>query len=151
MRSALLDDERRTVLATGVAVDLIVGADDRPATYAEMVRVTVPPKGTMPRHDHGESDAFLIPLDGRLLLYGAGGRIEALEAGRVVVVPAHESVSVRNPAARPASMLVCFAPSAAPQTRHWAATVPAGASAVGAIDVDAAMAAARRFKPRPHA
>jgi quercetin dioxygenase-like cupin family protein len=110
MHTVFLEDGRRTMLATGVAIDVIVGTDDHPDTQAAMARVTLPPQTTLPRHDHGESDALLVPLDGRLLVCGTGGRIESLETGRVIVVPAHESVSVQNPGSHAASMLVCFAP-----------------------------------------
>lgn len=65
----------------------------------------------MPTHEHGESDAVLIPATGELLLRGAGARVERLQAGMLAVVPAHERVSVENPTEQPASMLVCFAPA----------------------------------------
>jgi quercetin dioxygenase-like cupin family protein len=73
--------------------------------------VTLPPATKMPRHNHGESDALLIPLAGELLLVGGDGCVERLTPGVLATVAAHERVSVENPTAEPANMLVCFAPA----------------------------------------
>ena len=89
-----------------------------------VIRVTLPPAAKMPRHSHGESDALLIPLAGELLLVGGDGCVERLTPGVLATVAAHERVSVENPTAHPANMLVCFAPTTFLET--WpAAAVPA--------------------------
>ena len=110
MWTASLDDGDRRMFASGIALDVIVDPATVEHPHAAVVRITVPAATRMPAHDHGPSDAILIPLAGELLICSADGRVERLQHGRLAVVPAHERISVHNPGSAPASMLACFAP-----------------------------------------
>jgi quercetin dioxygenase-like cupin family protein len=94
----------------GAAIDVLVEPGGADADQLAVIRVTIPAGASLPPHDHGESEAVLIPLAGELLVSAAGGRVERLQAGGLAVISAHERVSVQNPGREPASMLVCMAP-----------------------------------------
>ena len=96
-----------TPFGEGAAIDVLLeGAPERLAA----IHVTVKPGARMPEHDHGESDALLIPLTGQLILRAAITE-EELVSGMVAFVAAGERVSVENPTTAAASMIVCFAPA----------------------------------------
>lgn len=79
-------------------------------------RVSVPPGGGMPEHEHGESETALVVQDGRITVHG-GGQQEKLEAGAVALIGVGERVQLENPSSEePASLLVFFAPPGFVQT-----------------------------------
>lgn len=93
------------------------------------VQLTLPPGAAVPRHSHGEAEALLVPLAGEVLLVGIDGRVERLAEGTLVVIAAHERVSVKNPGLESASVLVCFAPATLMESPNVASTpAVAGAS-----------------------
>lgn len=109
MWTTALDSGHRRASLAAATIDVLAEPGHGGEQIAA-VRVTIPPGASMPRHDHGESDALLVPLAGELLLTGADGQVERLASGTLTVVAAGERVSVENRTAQPASMLVCFAP-----------------------------------------
>lgn len=112
MWTTSLDSGQRRTSLMDATIDVLVEPRSADMDQLAVVRVTIPAAATMPRHDHGKSEAVLIPLAGELLLSGPDGRVERLQVGTLATVSAHERVSVQNPGAQPASMLVCFAPPA---------------------------------------
>jgi len=90
----------------GAAIDVLLGGE---SGRLAAIHVTVKGGARMPEHDHGDSDALLLPLTGRLVLRGNGAEAQ-LEPGVVAFVAAGERMSVENPATAAASMIVCFAP-----------------------------------------
>jgi quercetin dioxygenase-like cupin family protein len=103
-------DSATTVLTPfgdGAAIDVLLeGAPEQLAA----IHVTVKGGARMPEHDHGESDALLIPLTGQLILRGNVTEAQ-LTSGVIAFVAAGERVSVENPTTATASMIVCFAPA----------------------------------------
>ncbi len=95
-----------TPFGDGAAIDVLLEGAPEPLAA---IHVTVKGGARMPEHDHGESDALLIPLSGRLILRGTATEVQ-LESGMVAFVAAGERVSVENPTTAAASMVVCFAP-----------------------------------------
>jgi quercetin dioxygenase-like cupin family protein len=73
-------------------------------------RVTLPPGGGMPEHDHGESAALVAVQRGRIVMR-AGGEERELEVGAVAAIDVGERVSLRNPGDEPASLLAVFTPA----------------------------------------
>jgi quercetin dioxygenase-like cupin family protein len=98
---------RRISFGDGATVEVLLDGASRRLAAA---LVTVAAGAELPEHDHGGSDALLIPLTGRLLLSGRGGEA-TLTPGTVAFIATGERVSVQNPATSPASMVVCFAPT----------------------------------------
>jgi quercetin dioxygenase-like cupin family protein len=92
------------------AIEVLVASRTSEIDQFAILRVTLPPATSIPRHSHGESEALFIPLDGELLIVSGYGGVERVTPGTLVTVSAHERVSVENPTALPASMLVCLAP-----------------------------------------
>lgn len=109
MWTTALDSGHRRASLAAATIDVLAEPGHGGEQIAA-VRVTIPPGASMPRHDHGESDALLVPLSGELLLTGGDGHVERLGNGTLTVLAAGERVSVENTTAEPASMLVCFAP-----------------------------------------
>lgn len=75
-----------------------------------VARVVVPPGGGMPEHEHGESEAVVVPQSGRIVVGGREGR-ETLEPGAVALIGVGERVSLKNPSSsEPAELLAFFSP-----------------------------------------
>ncbi len=106
-----LDSTHRSTMLIDAAIEILIEPRTSETRHFAVIRVTVPPATTMPRHSHGDSEALLIPLDGELLLVSGYGCVERLVPGKLATVAAHERISVENHTAQPASMLVCFAPT----------------------------------------
>lgn len=106
-----LNSTRRTATLVDAVIEVLVEPGLSGIEHLAAVRMTIPPGAAMPRHDHGESEALLVPLAGELLLVGVDGRVERLAAGMLAVVAAHERISVENPGGEPATVLMCFAPA----------------------------------------
>jgi len=104
-----VQEARRFAFGEGATVDVL--SEGASAALAA-IRVTVAAGARVEEHDHGSSDALLIPLAGRLTLRGAEGEAHHLAPGVVAFVAAGERVSVENSSDAPASMVVCFAPPA---------------------------------------
>ena len=90
----------------GATVDVVTEG-----TSAEMaaIRVTVAAGSRLGEHDHGNSDALLLPLAGRLTLRDRDSEAQ-LAPGAIAFVAAGERVSVESSGESAASMVVCFAP-----------------------------------------
>lgn len=97
---------KRVRFGQGATIDVLTDAS---AAQLAAVRVTVAAGARMPEHDHGSSDALLVPLTGRLTLRDRDGEVQ-LAPGAITFIAAGERVSVENPSEEPASMVVCFAP-----------------------------------------
>jgi quercetin dioxygenase-like cupin family protein len=104
------DSTHRSTTLVDAAIEILVEPRTGETNHFAVIRVTVPPAATMPRHSHGDSEALLIPLDGELLLVSGYGCVERLVSGMLATVAAHERISVENHTAQPASMLICLAP-----------------------------------------
>jgi len=72
--------------------------------------VTIPARGTMPEHAHGESTALVVPLTGELLIR-SGQHEGKVAPGVVVLLDQGERVSLSNETRQPVSMLAVFAPA----------------------------------------
>jgi quercetin dioxygenase-like cupin family protein len=68
----------------------------------------------MPEHDHGVSEIVLIPLSGSVNLHH-DGQARTLSAGMTAHIATGERVSLANPGAEPASLMVVTSP---PQIPH---------------------------------
>lgn len=102
------DDQRARRLAFGESATIDVLTEDTSGRLAA-IRVTVAPGARVGEHDHGDSDALLLPLAGRLTLRGHDRELQ-LAPGTTAFLAAGERVSVENAGEAPASMVVCFAP-----------------------------------------
>lgn len=110
MRTTSLDSVSRSSSFAGADIDVLFepGAE---AHQLGVIRVAIPVGAALPTHDHGESEALLVPLDGKVVLCAADdGHEEPLRSGVIAVVAAYERVSVRNTGDQTAHMLVCMAP-----------------------------------------
>ncbi len=94
-------------MPNGPQVEVLIGEDGAVAA----VHALLPPGGVLPEHDHGESEALVTVWEGHVEIT-AGGQQETLESGAVALIGVGERVSLRNPTADPASLLVCLAPPA---------------------------------------
>lgn len=97
---------KRVAFGEGATIDVLT--EETPAQLAA-IRVTVAPGARVGEHDHGGSDALLLPLAGRLTLRDRDGELQ-LAPGAMAFVAGGERVSVENSSDAPASMVVCFAP-----------------------------------------
>lgn len=93
----------------GPTAEVLVGGDDAGGNLAA-ARVTVPPGGGMPEHEHGDSEALVVAFSGRVDIRSADAR-ETLEPGMMALIGVGERVSLENPSSsEPASLLAFFAP-----------------------------------------
>jgi quercetin dioxygenase-like cupin family protein len=99
-------EARRVAFGEGATIEVPPNGE---SAGLAAIRVTIAAGAQLGEHDHGSSDALLIPLAGRLTLRGGDGEAQ-LAPGLVVFVAAGERVSVENTGETPASMAVCFAP-----------------------------------------
>lgn len=100
----------------GPRVEVLIGEGETQGTNLGAARVSVPPGGGMPEHEHGESETALVVQAGRITVHG-GEQREKLEAGAVALIGMGERVRLENPSSEePASLLVFFAPPGFVQT-----------------------------------
>ncbi|MFV0524108.1 MAG: cupin domain-containing protein [Acidimicrobiales bacterium] len=88
---------------------LFGGENDSPDVG--VVRVIVPAGAAMPEHDHAGSDVVLVPLVGSVEIDDADGTI-TVGAGDAALVRKDERVSLRNPGAAAAEVIVAAGPPA---------------------------------------
>lgn len=94
----------------GPTAEVLVGGGDGGNLGA--ARVVVPPGGGMPEHEHGESEALVVPRSGRVVVRGEGGREETLEPGAMALIGVGERVASTNPSdSEEAELLAFFAPA----------------------------------------
>ncbi|MGW7406038.1 cupin domain-containing protein [Streptomyces sp. NPDC054833] len=75
-----------------------------------VLHVELAPGTTMPEHEHGASQVVLIPLAGAVEVHH-DGRARTLTAGTAVAhIGVGERVSLANPGAEPASLMVVVSP-----------------------------------------
>ncbi|MEH0421174.1 cupin domain-containing protein [Streptomyces sp. B21-083] len=98
---------RRAPLPDGPIAEALTSADtsDRLA----VVHVELPAGGSMLEHDHGASEIVLIPLSGTVELCQEG-KNRTLSAGSTAHIATGERVSLNNPGAEPASLIVVASP-----------------------------------------
>ena len=87
-----------------------------------VTEVMVPPGTRMREHDHGGSEALLIPLDGRLAVT-SGSQRQDISRGMVVLVGREERVQLSNQTSDPFTMIVVFTPVPQPPTAWTAPAV----------------------------
>lgn len=80
-----------------------------------VTEVMIPPGTRMREHDHGGSEALLIPRDGRLAVT-SGGQRQDISRGMVVRLDREERVQLSNESSEPFTMIVVFAPVPQPPT-----------------------------------
>jgi len=94
----------------GPTVEVLIDGNQRDGGNLAAAHVLVPPGGGMPEHEHGESEAIILPQSGRVVIEG-GGESEILEPGAMTLIGVGERVSLTNPSSsEPTSLLVFFAP-----------------------------------------
>lgn len=94
----------------GPRVEVLIGEGGTEGENLGAARVTIPPGGGMPEHEHGGSETALAVQFGRITIHG-GDRQETLETGAVALIGVGERVRLENPSSEePASLLVFFAP-----------------------------------------
>lgn len=98
---------RRAPLPGGPTVRTLLSRDSGPPVG--ILHVTLPAGGRLPEHDHGPSHVVLIPLQGRVRLRHAGNDHD-LGPGTATHIDVGERVSLANPGADPAELLVVAAP-----------------------------------------
>ena len=95
----------------GPVAELLVGGEE--GGRLGVARVVVPPGGGMPEHEHGESEALVLPQEGRVVIRGEDGREQTLDPGTMALIGVGERVSLTNPSgSEEAVLLAFFAPSA---------------------------------------
>lgn len=99
---------RRAPLPDGPTVRPLFGSDS--ATPVAVLHVTLPAGGRLPEHDHGPSHVVLIPLQGQVRLHHDGNEHD-LGPGTATHISVGERVSLANPGAGAAELLVVAAPS----------------------------------------
>ncbi|WP_129305343.1 cupin domain-containing protein [Streptomyces sp. L2] len=101
--------------ATRLRAPLAGGPTAAPLTTAAtseqvaVVHVEIPAGGGMPEHDHGASQIVLIPLSGSVQLRH-GQEAHTLTPGSAAHIGTGERVSLANPGAEPASLMVVASP-----------------------------------------
>lgn len=106
----------RAPVEGGPKVEVLIGEGETQGTNLGAARVSVPPGGGMPEHEHGESETALVVQGGRITVHGREQQ-ETLEAGAVALIAVGERVRLENPSSEePASLLVFFAPPGFVQT-----------------------------------
>ncbi|MEM9653596.1 MAG: cupin domain-containing protein [Actinomycetota bacterium] len=89
-------------------VEVLFG--DNTDAHVGLARVTVPPGGGMPEHDHGGSDIVLAPQVGRVEVTTADGEVTTVAAGDVALIGRDERVALTNPGSDDAELLVAAGP-----------------------------------------
>ncbi len=74
-----------------------------------VTEVMIPPGTRMREHDHGGSEALLIPLDGRLAVT-SGSQRQDISRGMVVLLDREERVQLSNQTSETFTMIVVFTP-----------------------------------------
>lgn len=85
--------------------------DDADGRRLSAAHVMIAPGAAMPDHDHGESEALIVPLAGELVISDDKQKLE-IRAGVVVHLDRGERVRVDNHSEHPASLIAVFAPAA---------------------------------------
>lgn len=75
-----------------------------------LVRVAVPPGAGMPPHRHGGSDVVLVPTAGQVRIAKGAEEID-VHVGDVALVTKDEEVSLTNPGAETAQVIVAAGPA----------------------------------------
>lgn len=99
---------RRAPVPGGPTAALLTTAEtsDRVA----VLHVELPAGATMPEHDHGASQVVLIPVAGAVEVHH-DGQARTLTAGTAAAhIAVGERVSLANPGAEPASLMVVVSP-----------------------------------------
>ncbi|MEZ5077564.1 MAG: cupin domain-containing protein [Solirubrobacterales bacterium] len=102
-------EQRRPGIPDGPLAEVLIGPDRGLGVGA--VQITVAPGAGMPVHDHGPSDALLIPLAGAVRLLDADGRAFEAGAGTVVAIPRGERVRLENVGSEEARLVAVFSPA----------------------------------------
>ena len=100
---------RRPPVPNGPTVEILFGGEPEGPDVG-VVRVTVPPGGGMPEHDHGGSDVILLPQVGSVEVT-EGGTTLPVGPGDALFIDKSDRVSLRNPGTTDAEVLVAVAPS----------------------------------------
>lgn len=83
--------------------------DEGEGTQVAVAQVVVPAGGAMPEHDHGDSEALVIPLTGELVITDTE-REHVLSFGEVVHIPRGDRVRLDNRGDEPASVIAVLSP-----------------------------------------
>lgn len=100
-------DVRRAPVEGGPTVEVLVGGDRAEDRNLAAAHVLVPPGGVMAEHEHGESEALVVPQSGRVVISG-GGIEETLEPGVMALVGVGERVRLENPSSSEEAFLLAF-------------------------------------------
>lgn len=122
MWTTTLDEDHRSASMLDASIEVIVEPSAGGGAQLAMIRVTIPPGAVMPTHDHGASEALLIPEEGSLVFYDADQQPRRLKPGSVAVIAPHERVRAENPTDEAARLLICFSPPS------FVEALPAGAA-----------------------
>jgi len=76
-----------------------------------VTRVVVPAGGDMREHDHGESQALLVPLAGELVIT-SGSDHEIISLGTIALLERGERVRLTNQTSEPCTVVMVFTPGA---------------------------------------
>ncbi len=112
MRIVRLGDGTSRVAAVedGPTVEVLVGEGAADGSNFGAAHVLVPPGGVMPEHDHGDSEALVVPQSGQIVIEGRGEE-EEIRPGEMVLIGVGELVSLRNPSpSEPVALLAFFTP-----------------------------------------
>ncbi|WP_028803952.1 cupin domain-containing protein [Streptomyces sp. 142MFCol3.1] len=99
---------RRPPMSDGPTAALLTSAET--SDQVAVLHVELPAGAVMPEHDHGASQIVLIPLTGSVELHH-DGQARTLTAGTAAAhIATGERVSLANPGAEPASLIVVASP-----------------------------------------
>lgn len=113
---------RRAPVPDGPELEIVIGAG-RGHPFG-VLDVTVPVGAAMPEHDHGVSEALLVPLAGslRLVEVGEAERATELASGALATIPVGCRVRLENAGEVEARLLVVLSPADfVAQTERWPA------------------------------
>ncbi len=96
-------------MPNGPTVQLVVDAKD-PERRMSAARVFIPAGCAMAQHDHGESEALVLGVEGTLFLVDDEAANE-LAPGTMIHIKRGDKVRVENRGSSPASMLAVFTPA----------------------------------------
>lgn len=102
---------RTTAAANGPTVTAFFGGGEADSADVGLVRVTVPPGGGMPPHQHAGSDVILTPTSGRVVITREGGHEITVATGDAALIGRDETVALTNPGEEEAHFIVAAGPA----------------------------------------
>lgn len=115
---------QRALTPAGPTVEALIDQTPDGGRLA-VTEIVIPPGVGMREHDHGGSEALLVPLDG-VLAVTSGTQRRDISSGMVVLLGRGERVQLSNLTSEPFTMIVVFTSVFEPPTADRGTDVPGG-------------------------